>query len=86
MGMVDIATQLEIRRQISACETDMKRATDRAADAVRHISRATVLFNSPMEIDLDIVNAAVADIRDARQAYVAALRKKQELRAHLGED
>ncbi len=64
----------------------MRRATDRAADAVRHISRATVLFNSPMEIDLDLVTAAVADIRDARQAYVAALRKKQELKSSLGED
>jgi coenzyme F420-reducing hydrogenase gamma subunit len=84
--MNDIATQLEIRRQISACETDLRRATEKAADAVRHISRATVLFHSPMEIDLDIVEGAVADIRDARQAYLAALRKKQELRAALGEE
>ncbi|MGO8702708.1 MAG: hypothetical protein ACLQVA_02735 [Candidatus Brocadiia bacterium] len=84
--MADIATQLEIRRQISACEADMKRATERAADAVRHVSRATVLFNSPADIDLDLVEAAVADVRDARQAYVAALKKKQELRAVLGEE
>jgi len=78
--MSDIATQLEIRRQISACESDMRRATERAADAVRHISRATVLFNSPVDIDLDVVEAAAADIRDARQAYLAALKKKNELR------
>jgi len=84
--MADIQTQLDLRRQVSACEADMKRATDRAADAVRHISRATVLFNSPMDIDLDVVEAAVGDVRDARQAYVAALRKKQELKASLGED
>jgi hypothetical protein len=79
-------TQLEIRRQISACDADMRRATEKAADAVRHISRATVLFNSPMDIDLDIVEAAVADVRDARQAYSASLRRKQEFRAVLGED
>ena len=84
--MNDITTQLEIRRQIGACETDMKRATDRAADAVRHISRATVLFNSPMDIDLNVVEGAVADVRDARQAYVAALKRKQELKSSLGED
>jgi hypothetical protein len=82
----DIATQLEIRRQISACETDMRRATEKAADAVRHVSRATVLFNSPMDIDPDVVEAGVADVRDARQAYCAALRKKQELKAALGEE
>ena len=84
--MNDITTRLEIRRQVSACEADMKRATDRAADAVRHISRATVLFSSPMEIDLDVVSAAVADIRDARSAYQAALKRKNELRAQLGEE
>jgi len=84
--VADIAMQLEIRRQISACDTDMKRATERAADAVRHVSRATVLFNSPMDIDLDVVEAAVADVRDARQAYISALKKKQELRATLGEE
>jgi hypothetical protein len=84
--MSDIATQLEIRRQISACEADMKRATEKAADAVRHISRATVLFNSPTEIDLDVVSAAVADIRDARAAYQASLKRKNELRAQLGEE
>ena len=84
--MNDIATQLEIRRQISACEADMKRATDRAADAVRHVSRATVLFNSPMDIDLDVVSAAAADIRDARAAYQAALKRRNELRAQLGEE
>jgi hypothetical protein len=82
----DIVTQLEIRRQISACDVDLRRATEKAADAVRHISRATVLFNSPMDIDLDVVEAAMGDIRDARQAYAAALRKKQELKAALGED
>ena len=84
--MSDIMTQLEIRRQISACDADMRRATEKAADAVRHISRATVLFNSPMDIDLDIVEAAVADVRDARQAYSAALKRKQELKAALGEE
>ena len=84
--MNDIATQLEIRRQITACEIDMRRATEKAGDAVRHISRSTVIFNSPLDIGLDIVEAAVADIRDARQAYSAALRKKQELKAALGED
>jgi hypothetical protein len=84
--MTDIVTQLEIRRQISACDVDMRRATEKAADAVRHISRATALFNSPMDIDLDIVGAAIGDIRDARRAYQMALKKKQELRAVLGED
>ena len=84
--MDDIAAQLEIRRQISACETDMRRATEKAADAVRHISRATVLFYSPMDIGLDVVVAAVADIREARLAHQAALRKKQELKAALGEE
>jgi len=82
--MPDIQTQLEIRRQISACEQDMKRATERAADAVRNISRATVLFNSPMEINLDLVEAAVGDIRDARQAFITALKKRNELKVTLG--
>ena len=84
--MADIVTQLEIRRQISGCETDMRRATERATDAVRAISRATVLFQSPVEINLDVVEGAVGDIRDARHAYLAALKKKQELKATLGEE
>ena len=84
--MNDIATQLEIRRQISACETDLRRATEKAADAVRHISRATVLFNTPMDIALDVVEAAIADVRDARRAFQAALKRKQELKAALGEE
>jgi len=84
--MPDIQTQLEIRRQITACEIDMRRATGKAGDAVRHISRSTVIFKSPLDIGLDIVEAAVADIRDARQAYSAALKRKQELKAALGED
>jgi uncharacterized membrane-anchored protein len=84
--MNDIATQLEMRRQISGCEADMKRATERAADAVRHISRATVLFHSPMDVDLEVVSAALGDIREARAAYQAALKRKGDLRAQLGED
>ena len=84
--MTDIATQLEIRRQISACEADMRRATERAADAVRHISRATVMFNSPMDIDLDMVEAARGRHPRRAAGVVAALRKKQELKAALGED
>ena len=83
--MTDIQTQLEIRRQITNCELDMGRATDKAKEAVRQISRATVLFNTPVDIDLNIVDACVGDIRDARHAYQAALKKRQELKATLGE-
>jgi ABC-type transport system involved in Fe-S cluster assembly fused permease/ATPase subunit len=83
--MPDIATQLEIRRRITECEHDMRRATERATDACKTISRAIVLFNTPLDIDLDIVNAAVADIREARFAYTAAMKKRSDLRDLLGE-
>jgi hypothetical protein len=84
--MSDIATQLEIRRLISLCEGDMRRATERASEAARQVSRAIVLFTTPMDIDLDVVNAALSDLREARQAFAAALKRKQELKAELGED
>lgn len=84
--MTDIATRVEIGRQIAAAEADMRRATDRATEIARTMSRAIVLFASPLDIDLDVLNAGIADLRDARAMYSAAAKRRHDLRELLGED
>ena len=84
--MADMQSNMEIRRQIAQAQQDMDRATERASEACRGIGREIVFLNAPTEVNLDVIEGGKADLRDAQSAYKAALKRKQELKALLGED
>ena len=82
--MPDIESELSIRRRIGQCEQDMKRAAERSTDALTNFRRATILADTPAQIDLDLVEAAMQDLKAARVAFLAAIKEKRELESRLG--
>lgn len=83
--MADTQNVDEVRRQLAACEEEMKRAGERAREAVRNLHRATGIFGAPTQIDLPTAEEALAEVREAQQAYQAEANHREELRAALAD-
>ena len=83
--MPDFQVLLEQRRQLTFADQDMRRAMERATDTARTMVTALASFQSAAEVDLDVLTAGIADLREAKLACLAAMKKRAELKAALGE-
>ena len=74
----------QIRALIAEQQQRMERAEHDVGRAIDGMRMRTLIFADPEEIDLVIIEAAVADLRAARANWIAARDQVKKLRAMLG--
>ena len=83
--MPDVQTIIAIRQKIEYLEHDMRRAETRVNNAITELRRATMTVDRPSQIDLSVVEAAVQDLKEARDAWCGTAREKKQLEIELGD-
>jgi hypothetical protein len=74
----------QIRALIAEQQQRMERAEGRVAAAIDAVRMRTLVWDVPEDLDPVIIEAAVADLRQARADWIAARDQREKLKAALG--
>jgi hypothetical protein len=77
---------LVLRGRLSEAQEELRAAESGFLNAIEALRRKIILFETPEDVDMDAVKAAIADMRSQRAAYARTREEINKLRARLGMD